>query len=204
MSKKIAALSLALAASLSLALSAQARPWKVAPDVHTNTEASFTSKALIVKFSGRTTKVEGEGVIDVENPSKSPKGTVSVDLQSLDTGIPLRNEHLRGTIEAEKYPAATFKVKSMKASKLVAEAPVQGTVTGDFTLHGVTKTITAPVTLVYLPEADKNYRPGDWVSVSTGFKIKLSDYGIHMPKGVLGVKVADELDIALDGMAKGI
>lgn len=204
MSKKIAALSLALAASLSLAVSAQARPFKVAPDAHTNTEAVFTSKATIVKFTGRTTKVEGEGEIDIDNPSKSPKGVVTVDVPSFDTGIPLRNDHMRGMIEADKYPKATFKVKALKAPKLVANNAVEGTVTGDLTFHGVTKTITAPVSLVYLPEADKNYRPGDWVAVSTNFKIKLSDYAVNLPAGVLGMKVADELAIQLDGMAKGI
>lgn len=204
MSKKIAALSLALAASLSIALGAQARPFKVMPDVHTTTEASFTSKALIVKFSGRTSKVEGEGEIDINNPAKNPKGLVTIDVPSFDTGIPLRNEHMRGMIEADKYPTATFKLKSLKAPKLVANSAVEGTVTGDLTFHGVTKAVTAPVSLVYLPEADKNYRPGDWVAVSTSFNIKLSDYGLNLPQGVLGMKVANDLAIQLDGMAKGI
>ncbi|HEY9857177.1 MAG TPA: YceI family protein [Stenomitos sp.] len=204
MSKKLAALSLALAASLSIALGAQARPFKVAPDVHTLNEATFTSKALIVKMTGHTSKVDGEGEIDLDNPSKNPKGVVTIDVSSFDTGISLRNEHMRGMIEADKYPTATFKLKALKAPKLVANGAVDGTVTGDLTFHGVTRTITAPVNLVYLPEQDKNYRPGDWVSVSTNFKIKLTDYGIKLPAGLLGVKVADELAIELEGMAKGI
>ncbi len=203
MSKKIAALSLALAASLSIAAGAQARPFKVSPDVHSLNEAVFHSKAAIVKMTGRTSKVEGEGEIDIDNPAKNPKGVVTVDVSSFDTGIGLRNEHMRGAIEADKYPTATFKVKALKAPKLVANNPVEGTVTGDLTFHGVTKTVTAPVSLTYLPEADKNYRPGDWVQVSTAFKLKLTDYGLKLP-GLLGQKVADELAIQLEGMAKGI
>lgn len=193
-----------LALAIAAGPAADARTWKVTPDYHSETQASFSSKAAIVKFTGRTTKVDGTGEIQVDNPTLHPKGEVHVDLTSLDTGIALRNEHLRGMIEAAKYPTAVFKLKGIKAPKLQANEPVDGTVTGDFTLHGVTKTITAPVTLTYLPEVDKEYRAGDWVAVSTQFKIKLSDYAIHLPKGVLGLKVSDELAIQVDGMAKGL
>ncbi len=204
MTSRFTAPALALALVLAGPAAADARAWKVTPDVHSSTEASFTSRAAIVKFSGRTTKVEGQGEINVDDPSLNPKGKIVVDLASLDTGIAMRNEHMRGMIEAAKYPTASFKLKGLKAQKLIANEPVSGTVTGDFTLHGVTRTLTAPVTLTFLPEADKNYRPGDWVAISTEFKAKLSDYGIQLPKPVLGVKVADELTLTLDGMAKGI
>ncbi|MBO9542557.1 YceI family protein [bacterium] len=204
MNSKLAVTALAFAATLAVAANVDARPFKVTPDAHSETMATFSSKASIVRLSGRTTKVDGDSEINVDNPSLSPKGTVTVDVSSFDTGIALRNEHMRGIIEAEKYPTATFKMKSLKAPKLVAEKPVDGTVTGEMTFHGVTRTVTAPVTLVYLPEQDKNYRPGDWVSVTTGFKLKLSDYGIKLPAPMLGVKVADELSIEVEGMAKGL
>lgn len=204
MNSKFAVTALALAASLAVAANVDARPFKVAPDAHSETMASFISKAAIVKMTGRTTKVDGDGEINVDKPSLNPKGTVTVDVSSFDTGIGLRNEHMRGMIEADKYPTATFKLKALKAPKLVAQQPVDGTVTGEFTFHGVTRTLSAPVTLVYLPEQDKNYRPGDWVSVSTAFKFKLSDHGIQLPAPMLGMKVADELTVELEGMAKGL
>lgn len=204
MKRSLSLTGLAMATTLVLAAGAEARTWKATPDRHSETVVSFTSKAAIVKFSGRTSKVDGFGEIGIENPGHGAKGEVRVDLNSLDTGIALRDDHLKATIEAGKYPEAVFTLKSLTAPKLEANKPVQGTVTGEFTFHGVTRTVTAPLSLTYLPEEDKNYRPGDWVSVSTEFKIKLSDYAIHLPKPVLGVKVADELSIALDGMAKGI
>lgn len=204
MNSKLAVTALAFAASLAVAAHVDARPFKVAPDVHSETMATFSSKAAIVRLSGRTTKVDGDGEINVDRPSLNPKGGVTIDVSSFDTGIALRNEHMRGMIEADKYPTATFKLKSLKAPKLAAQEPVDGTVTGEMTFHGVTRTVTAPVTLTYLPEQDKNYRPGDWVSVSTAFKLKLSDYGIKLPAPVLGVKVADELSVQVDGMAKGL
>lgn len=205
MNRKLVALSLATAGVL-FAGSVDARTFKVQQDYHTLNEVSFTSKASVVRIIGRTSKVEGFSEIDINNPSKTKAGEISVDLASLDTGIALRNEHMVDLIEASKYPKATFKVKSLKAPKLVANESVNGTATGDFSLHGVTKAITVPVTLHYLPEDKENpeYRPGDWVNFSSNFNIKLSDYGIPLPKPMFGVKVSNDLAIEINGMAKGI
>ena len=203
----VAAVVVAAASMPALAATAAStlRNFEVAADAHTPNEASFTSKAAIVKFTGRTNKVTGTLKIDENNVAKV-SGAVTVDVSSLDTGIGLRNEHLQGTIEAAKYPTATFKLQKLTVpgNKLKANAITAGTVTGQMTLHGVTRTITAPVELTYLPEQDKNYRPGDWVEVNSSFKLKLSDYKIALPAPVLGVKVADELDINFTSMAKAL
>ena len=205
MNRKLAAVSL-LAAGVLFAGAADARTFKVQQDNHTLNEVSFTSKASVVRIVGRTNKFEGFSEIDIDNPAKTKVGEISVDLTSLDTGIAMRNEHMVDLIEAKKYPKATFKVKNLNAPKLVPNETVDGTATGDFSLHGVTKTITVPVSLHYLPEDKQNpeYRPGDWVNFSSTFNIKLSDYGIPLPKPMFGVKVSNDLAIQIDGMAKGI
>jgi polyisoprenoid-binding protein YceI len=202
----IATVAVALMAAPVLAEGAhKLRQYQVTADSHTPNEASFTSKAAIVKFTGRTNKVTGTLQIDETNTTKA-SGAVTVDVASLDTGIGLRNEHMQGTIEAAKYPTATFKLQKLTVpgNKLKANAITSGTVTGQMTLHGVTRTITAPVELTYLPQQDPNYRPGDWVEVNSSFKLKLSDYKIALPAPVLGVKVADELDINFTSMAKAL
>ncbi|MNS27596.1 hypothetical protein D3C72_595480 [compost metagenome] len=202
----IATVAVALMAAPVLAEGAhKIRQFQVSADAHTPNEASFTSKAAIVKFTGRTNKVTGTLQIDETNTTKA-SGAVTVDVASLDTGIGLRNEHMQGTIEAAKYPTATFKLQKLTVpgNKLKANAITTGTVTGQMTLHGVTRTITAPVELTYLPQQDANYRPGDWVEVNSSFKLKLSDYKIALPAPVLGVKVADELDINFTSMAKAL
>jgi polyisoprenoid-binding protein YceI len=178
------------------------RVFAVAEDKHSLNEVVFTSKASIVRFTGRTSKISGEATINVKDASKA-SGNVKVDLASLDTGISLRNEHMRGVLETDKYPAATFTFKGIQLANkiLTPNAPLSGTARGQLTLHGVTRTMTAPVELTYLPEQDANYRPGDWVHVNARFKIKMSDYGIQLPKPVLGVKVADEIELDVDGMA---
>jgi polyisoprenoid-binding protein YceI len=177
--------------------------YAVEQDMHSANEASFTSKAAIVKFMGRTPKISGEAKLDPADVAKAP-GRVVVDLNSLDTGIALRNEHMRGTLESAKFPQAVFTFKELyvPGNKLLPNQAISGNAKGTMTIHGVTKTLTAPVELTLLPEQDPNYRAGNWVHVASQFRIKMTDYGITLPKGVLGIKVADELDIAIDGMAR--
>jgi polyisoprenoid-binding protein YceI len=201
---KLAAAPLVLAGLVAIAPAAVARTWEVTRDHHSSNEVSFTSRAQIVHMTGRTQSVEGSGSIDVANPAKHPTAEVRVDLRTLDTGIEMRNGHMKAVLEAEKYPYATFKLQALKAKKLQVNKPVMGVATGLFTLHGVTKRLTVPVNLTYLPEQDAKYRPGDWVAASAEFKINLSDYKITLPAGILGLKVANEVTIDLDGMAKGL
>jgi polyisoprenoid-binding protein YceI len=181
------------------------RSFAVEQDMHSTNEVSFTSKAAIVKFVGRTGKLEGEARLDPADISKA-SGKVIVDLASLDTGIGLRNDHMRGALEVEKYPKAVFSFNAIKVpgNKLVADKPVKGTATGEMTIHGKARTITVPVELTLLPQQDPNYRAGDWVHVASSFKLKVTDYGVQLPKGVFGLKVAEEMEIAIDGMAKAL
>ncbi|MEB3330526.1 MAG: YceI family protein [Candidatus Sericytochromatia bacterium] len=182
---------------------AATRSFAVEQDMHSTNEVSFTSKAAIVKFVGRTGKLEGEARLDPSNVAKAA-GKVVVDLASLDTGIGLRNEHMRGALEVAKYPKAVFSFNAIAVpgNKLVADQAVKGTATGEMTIHGKVRTITVPVELTLLPQQDPDYRAGDWVHVASRFKLKVTDYGVQLPKGVFGLKVAEEMEIAIDGMAK--
>src|SRR4051812_35044995 len=99
---------LAFAATLLFAPSALARDFVVSEDKHTVNDASFTSRAAIVRMIGRTAKLSGQANIDLQNVAKSG-GTVNVDLLTLDTGISLRNEHMRKMLETDKYPQAIYK-----------------------------------------------------------------------------------------------
>lgn len=195
-----AALATALILSATPAFAA-ARTFTVETDKHSLNELTFTSKAAIVKIIGRTSDLSGEAKIDVENVAKS-SGALSIPLDKLDTGIAMRNEHMQGATEAAKFPTATFKFTDIKVpgNKLKTNAPVEGTAVGTMTLHGVTKSLTVPVELTYLPETDAKYRAGDWIHISSAFKLKLTDYGITPPS--MGIKVADVQEIQVDGMAK--
>lgn len=193
---------LAAAVLAGTAMPAVARPFKVTNDVHTLNNVTFFSKATLVTIKGQTDQVVGLADVNMDNLGAT-SGSIKVDLHAMDTGIAKRNEHMQGMLETNKYSYAEFKPTKIISSvkKPIANKPVKATIEGTMTMHGVTKPIKAEAMITYLPEQDKNYRPGDWFQLEANFPLKLSDYGIKAP-GVVPAKVSDDLTISLTVMAK--
>ena len=167
--------------------------------------ATFESAATLETIKGTTTKVLGTIKADPADPSTAAVD-VTIDLSSLDTGIAMRNEHMRSEkfLDVEKFGSATFKSVSVGAPKsIAANQAAEISVTGDFTLHGVTKRVTVPVRVVVIPESEltKGSRgPGDWVHATTTFPIKLTDYAITVPEKLM-MKLSNEVWVKLDVFA---
>jgi polyisoprenoid-binding protein YceI len=110
-------------------------------------------------------------------------------------------------LDAAKFPNITFAIKSLALkgdNKVLTNGnSVQADATGEFTLHGVTKTITIPVRATYreLPKGQVDYLEGNILRIETTFGIKLSDYGVNIPAG-LTAKVANELTLTVKATAK--
>jgi polyisoprenoid-binding protein YceI len=191
---------LVLALLLATPLLAAPRTYVVAEDGK-NT-AVFESQATLETIHGVTAKVSGTISADPANVAASSANIV-IGLDGLATGISMRDEHMKSDrfLDVEKFPNATFKTVSVSGPKQVApNQPVDITVTGDFTLHGVTKRITAPVRVVLIPESEltKSSRgPGDWVHATTSFTIKLTDFGMAVPEKLM-MKLSNEVKVRLD------
>lgn len=207
--KKIAFIPwLALSALLILPPQALAKPFTVTEDKHNPNFATFHSRAALVRFQGTTSKVFGSADVDPDHPEHA-SGEIRIDLASLDTGIEKRNGHMRSVLEVEKHPFAVFKLKRIQgAHKLEPNRPVTLTVAGDMLIHGVTRSLVTEVTVVYLPESalseqdrQHGFRKGDWISLSTSFKLKLRDFNVE-PPGLVPLKVAEEVTIELDVNAR--
>lgn len=141
--------------------------------------ATVESTTEFETFTGKTTKVSGSILFDPA--AKTGSGKVVVDLASLDTGIPTRNDHLRsaGWLDTDKFPTAVF-----QTTKVASTGGDNYRVTGQFSLHGVTKTITTRATLKYRAESEATKKAGFAGNVThlfTKFDVKLSDYGIKIP-----------------------
>lgn len=111
-------------------------------------------------------------------------GSLVVDLRTLDTGIGLRNEHLRENyLEVEKGPQ--FERATLSAIALAGLDPAapagKGTFTGSLTLHGVTQPVTGQVEV---------RQSGAGLQVSASFPVALMAYGIPKPR-YLGIGVKD-------------
>lgn len=94
-----------------------------------------TSYGLFTEFAGQLK-------FDPKAPANSAL-EVTVDMNSIYTTVPKLDEHLKTAdfFDVAKYPKATF-----KSSKVTVTGPTTGTITGDLTLHGVTKPVTLAAT----------------------------------------------------------
>ena len=162
---------------------------------------SFLSDAPVEQFVGRTAQTVGTLEIDLANV-ETATGEATVDMTTLDTGIEGRNRHMQSEdfLDTARFPKATLTIKKVKTSgdrALAPNKPVAVDVAGDLTIKGATRPVAFKATLRYL-KGDKwsaqMLGPGDIVSVSASFPIKMSDWGVKVPRMLL-LKVADEVTI---------
>ena len=139
----------------------------------------------VTNFYGRFDELAGDVVFDKENPAKSSVN-ITVQTESLDTHNPKRDQHLKSPdfFNSKQFPTITFKSNKVEASGDTYK------VSGDFTLHGVTK----PITVEFKKLGEGKGMQGEArAGGETKFAIKRSDYGMtFMPNGV-----GDEITILL-------
>ncbi len=137
----------------------------------------FTSKATLETFQGKTKQVAGNVSFDPANLGDSVTVRVEVDLASLDTGIPMRNKHMRENhLNTDTYPKAVFeggRILEASGSTLNPGDTVKLKLSGRFDLHGVKRTIEVPV--------DATRAKDGTLQVTTHFEVPLADYKINRP-----------------------
>jgi len=114
----------------------------------------------------------GELMLDTADMSKSSV-TVTIPLTSVDTGVVKLDQHLQSPdfFDVAKFPAATFK------SSAVEQAGTNKLrVTGDLTLHGVTKPVVLDVTINKL--AKHPMSGADTAGFDARATVKRSDFGV--------------------------
>ena len=131
---------------------------------------------------GRFNKPTGTVVLDSADPSKT-KFEFEVKTENLDTANDQRDKHLQSPdfFDAKQFPTISFKSTSVKS-----DGENKYLVTGDLTLHGVTKSITVPITKTGESDTGRmGYRSG-WEATTS---LKRSDYGMTGMQGPVGDEV---------------
>jgi polyisoprenoid-binding protein YceI len=154
----------------------------------------FRVKHLGVSYTlGRFNNPTGKMHIDEANPKKSSI-EVSVKVADVDTNDAKRDAHIKGPdfFNGKMFPKITFKSTSVKKT-----GDTEFEVTGDMTLHGVTKTITV--------KAEKVGAGKDpWGGYRTGYYLKLtlkrSDYKMNFMQGPSGIGDEIRLEISIEGI----
>jgi polyisoprenoid-binding protein YceI len=157
--------------------------------------ADFKVRHLMVtNVRGEFSGVTGTVQFDLENPANS-KVEAKIDVNTIQTRDAQRDAHLKSAdfFDVEKFPTITFVSKNVSKN-----ASDDYAVTGDLTIHGVTKEVVLDVEEV-TPEAKD-----PWGNVKAGAaaktKINRKDFGLVWNVGLEtgGVLVGEDVQIHLD------
>ncbi len=166
--------------------------WSIDP---MHSAAHFSIKHMMIStVRGGFGKVTGTVNYDGKNLATA-KVNATIDAKSINTGEDKRDEHLRGKdfFETEKFPNITFKSTDIKP-----KGKGKFAMTGDLTMHGVTKPVTLDVEGPSQQIKDK--QGNSKVGFSATGTIKRKDFGVTY-NSVLdggGVALGEEVPITLD------
>lgn len=148
----------------------------------------FISKATIESFEGNTEKIDGYIVLQDAPNLYQAELYFEVDLNSVDTGIGLRNRHMREEyLHTDKYPLTSFKGKITNV-KRITDTQYDVTVTGEMDLHGVKKTRMINGTINFSSKG---------ININTEFIVKLTDHNIEVPS-LMFMRINEDIQLVLD------
>jgi polyisoprenoid-binding protein YceI len=173
-------------ASLSPAIAQGVSTWQIDP-AHANAQFSV-SHLGISKVQGEFTNVTGTVQLDEKDATKSVVNA-TIDVSTVYTRNEGRDKDLKeGFFEVAKFPTMTFASKSITRA---GDGKLQ--MTGDLTLHGITKSVTFAVDGP--SEAIKDPWGNQRRGASAATTIKRSDFGITKYAAMIGDDVTVNLDI---------
>jgi len=153
----------------------------------------FTSIMPVESFDGVTDKIDGYLYMKSDNLNDA-EVYFEVDLNSIDTGIGLRNRHMRDDyLHTNKYPFTNFKGTITQVNN-VSQTEFDVVVIGKMFIHGVTrdKTINGKI-----------YKVPDGYQLKSEFEVKLTDYNIKVPRFMF-VRINENIQLYVDFFVKQI
>jgi polyisoprenoid-binding protein YceI len=185
---------LTLTASMLVALGSHAIAapvtYKVDP-THTYPRFSYSHFGLSTQLSGfrKTT-----GTVTFDAKDKTGQADITIDMSTVNTGLPDFDEHLRGEefLDTAKHPTATF-----KSTRVTFDGDKPSSIEGQLTIKGVTKPVTLTVTTFATMEHPMVKKPAIGANAFT--VIKRSDFGAGKYAPYVGDDV--RIDIALEAIA---
>ena len=166
---------------LSSSPATQAEKYLITPET---SKIEFVGSKVTGSHHGAFEKFSG--TIDYAGQPEKSRVTITIDMGSVTTDTPDLTKHLKTAdfFDVAKYPQATFESTEIKAG---GEKGATHTVTGNLQLHGVTKSITFPGTIVVSPGV---------ITIDSTFSINRKDFGINYT-GAADNLIRDEVVLTL-------
>ena len=154
--------------------------------------ANFKVRHFTANVIGAFNDFDGTITLDRENPAKSSV-EFTIQTTSVDTNNENRDKHLRSAdfFEVEKFPTITF-----KSTSVAAKGKDAFDVTGDLTMHGVTKRVTLPVAFLGFAKTQRSEKAGFEVETTLNRK----DYGIVWNRALDegGFMLSDDVKVTIN------
>lgn len=175
--------------------SAQAQAFRVA----SGSRIQFVSDAPLERITGVSTNVTGTVQVDPTNLAATT-GSVRVPINSIRTGMDLRDEHLHGAgwLDAARFPDATLEITGVEgATALSPDAVTRVTIRGRFTVHGVTREVSAQAQVRWIRASDELRAQGvqgDLIRAQATFTVSLPDHEVSV-NPLVRLKVSDTIRV---------
>ncbi len=152
------------AAQVASPATAQGQKYVITPQ---NSKIEFVGSKVTGQEKGSFGDFSGQ--IDYTGSPENSRVNITLKLDSITTASPGLEKHLKTAdfFDVAKFPEASFVSTAIKAG---GENGASHTVTGNLTMHGVTKAITFPATISVTPDA---------ATVESSFSINRKDFGIN-------------------------
>jgi polyisoprenoid-binding protein YceI len=190
MSRTLSTLATAIALLFALCAAAQ-ETWQLDPN---HSSAQFSVRHLGVStVRGAFTKVSGTVQYDAATPGKSSL-QATIEAASVDTRVEMRDNDLRSPrfLDAQKYPTITFQSKTIEAA-----GAGKLKITGDLTIHGVTKEVVLDVDGLTPAIKDPMGKDRLRMGASATTKINRNDFGVSGLPGIVGDDITITLDVEM-------
>ena len=185
---RFAAILAAVAGAVSTSFATQ--PYKMDP---AHSTIGFKVHQYLTTVAGKFTRFSGTVDVDPDHPEKSSVAA-KIDVPSIDTGIAKRDTHLRSAefFNVAKFPGITFKSRSVKRT-----GANTGDITGDFTMHGVTKAIILHAKLLGDPKSAANAQRTRW-QVTTA-PLNRREFGLLFSSGTEAISgIGQEVTVHME------
>lgn len=168
-------------------------------DRQAKNEVIFVSDAPLDDFEGVTDRIDGYVILpeDSLTPAGKADGSrwhLEVDLADLDTGIGLRNRHMRENyLHTDRYPYAIYSGTGIRVITCAGDS-CDARTAGSMDIHGVKKPMEISCTITTVPDG---YR------VTSAFTLLLPDFNIEVPS-LMFMKISEEIKVRLDFTVKKV
>lgn len=188
-----------LVGPIAVALSALLLPFSVSADAMFVTDQGHTEVMFGWSHAGVTNQnaefTKATGTLNLADSIEDSTISVEIDANSLSSGFEALDKHLKSAdfFDVEKFPTISFKSTAVKST-----GDTTMDVSGDLTIHGVTKSVTLQAEMTHKGEHPLGkaieYYQGEWVGIRATTEIDHQAFGVgSFSTGPISVTINSEL-----------